>query len=106
MSAPDRIWAWESTVTEHASAAGAWSDDGGSPGETEYVRADLCAPTSDARVQAMVEVGKRVHDLSCGDSSPAEWEVATLELRAALRDMGGELNGRMRGRICLTAAGS
>ena len=62
-------------------------------GGSKYVRADLPPPLSAAlelpEVRAMVEVGKRVHDLSCGDSSPAEWEVATLELRAALAALRG-----------------
>jgi hypothetical protein len=44
-------------------------------------------------VRALVEKAQRMHDLSCGDASPSEWESATLELRAALariRAEGGE----------------
>jgi hypothetical protein len=63
----------------------------------EAIRADL-PPTpeqiaSDPRVQALVEKAQRMHDLSCGDGSPAEWEAATLDLRTALaafRAEGGE----------------
>jgi hypothetical protein len=98
-SAPERIWLTGFAKDQYGArlGRGTVSDLDHGVEYPEYVRADL-PPTpeqiaSDQRVRALVEAAQRMHDLSCGDGSPAEWEAATLDLRAAIaafREEGGE----------------
>jgi len=54
------------------------------------VRADLCDPTQDERVRALVDAAERLADLWDKDATD-RIGPATRQLRAALRDMkGGE----------------
>ena len=112
MSGPDRIWAWKYSG-QHTE--GQWrSSLGACPTKAyeciEYRRADLCDPTQDERVKALVEAAKRVREdfedmrevfdgLASGTSvttwaemdpcGPMDaWMEGERLLLAALRDMG------------------
>jgi len=82
MSAPDRIWAtgneksgsWNDTVAPEAWGAQC----------AEYVRADLCTPTQDERVRALVDAAERLADLWDKDATD-RIGPATRQMRAALR---------------------
>ena len=73
MSAPYRIWM--SNPDDEGEVA-VWFDP--DEGGNEYIRADICDPTQDERVKALVEAAKAV-DRYC------HWFREGDELRAALR---------------------
>ena len=52
----------------------------------DFVRADLCDPTQDERVQALVDAAERLADLWDKDATD-RIGPATRQLRAALRDL-------------------
>ena len=62
MSAPERIWAMPSDDGWMSPYCGNAPHDG----STEYVRADICDPTQDERVKALVAAlhGEATHRLS------------------------------------------
>ena len=85
MRAPDRLIAWPAkSMYQGVSLAG------GSPDTmVEYVRADLCAPTQDERVRALVGAGQRLCNVVGTVGASRETWDAIHAFRAALRDVEG-----------------
>ena len=79
MSAPERIWAMPSDDGWMSPYCGNAPHDG----STEYVRADLCDPTQDERVKALVDAARKVNDSYWYDSDGVISGI--YELEAALR---------------------
>ena len=84
MSASERIWAiFEAHKNPKDSAPRVFASASETKGQ-EYVRVDLCDPTQDDRVRALVDAAERLADLWDKDATD-RIGPATRQIRVALR---------------------
>jgi hypothetical protein len=95
-NAPERIWVEKSIAEKGNHGSTAWPETD-EDSDIEYVRADLCTPTQDERVQALEAENARLREslrwftdtrfTSSGETPRDCIQAGIFKARAALRDM-------------------